>query len=170
MGILNGNPKLEPLHEGEVFGVWSYIIASNGLISVYQAFINHAGDRALKSLLEETVHTIKAEVQQASEILKANGIALPPALPDRPIATAEDIPVGARFLDVEISAILSANIAQGLIACSQVMGLSIREDIGMMFGKFHTDKAQFGAKLLKLHKDKAWLIPPPLHDAPRLTQ
>jgi hypothetical protein len=31
------------------------------------------------------------------------------------------------------------------------------------------NKAQFGAKLLKLNKEKAWLIPPPLHVAPQLT-
>jgi hypothetical protein len=48
LGILSGNPKDEPLHDGEVFGVWSFITANNGLLSVYQAFINHAGDKDLK--------------------------------------------------------------------------------------------------------------------------
>ena len=166
MGILNGNPKEEPMHDGEVFGVWSFISANNGLLSVYQAFTNHAGDKDLKMMLEEAVKTMKDENKQASEILKANGIALPPALPDRPVASAVDIPVGARFTDPEISAILSANGAAGLVTCSQIIGQSIREDIGAMFGQFHMNKAQFGAKLLKLNKEKAWVIPPPLHVSP----
>lgn len=166
MGILNGNPKDEPMHDGEVFGVWSFINSNNGLLSIYQAFINHAGDKDLKMMLEEAVKLMKDENKQASELLKANGIALPPALPDRPVSSAEDIPVGARFMDPEISAILSVNGAAGLVACSQVIGQSIREDIGMMFGQFHTSKAQFGARLLKLNKEKSWLIPPPLHVAP----
>jgi hypothetical protein len=158
--------KTSPLHYGEVFGIWSFIITNNGLLSVYQAFINHAGDKDLKVLLKEAVRGMKEENQQASDILKDNGIALPPALPDRPVASAEDIPVGARFMDPEISAILSANVAQGLISCSGVMGQAIREDIAMMFGQFHINKALFGARLLKLNKEKAWLIPPPLNVAP----
>jgi len=166
LGILNGNPKEEPMHDGEVFGVWSFISANNGLLSVYQAFTNHAGDKDLKMMLEEAVKMMKDENKQASELLKANGIALPPALPDRPVASAEDIPVGARFMDPEISGILAVNGAAGLVACSTVLGQSIREDISMMFGQFHTSKAQFGARLLKLNKEKGWLIPPPLHVSP----
>ncbi|MGB5945094.1 DUF3231 family protein [Paenisporosarcina sp.] len=168
MGILSGNPKDEPMHDGEVFGVWSFITANNGLLSIYQAFINHVGDKDLKMMLEDAVRMMKDENKQASELLKANGVALPPALPDRPVASAEEIPVGARFMDPEISAILSVNGAAGLVACSQMIGQSIREDIGLMFGHFHMNKAQFGAKLLKLNKEKAWLIPPPLHVAPQL--
>ena len=163
MGILNGNPKNEPLHEGEVFGLWSFITTNNGLLSIYQAFINHAGDKDLIMMLQEAVGTMKEEIQQASEILKTNGIALPPALPDRPVASAEDIPIGARFMDPEISAILSANVAQGLISYSAVIGQAVREDIATMFGQFHMKKAEFGARLLRLNKEKAWLIPPPLH-------
>ena len=118
MGILSGNPKDEPLHEGEVFGLWSFITTNNGLLSVYQAFINHAGDKDLITLLEEAVATMKEDNQQVAELLKANGVALPPALPDRPVASAEDIPVGARFMDPEISAILAASVCELLEAIS----------------------------------------------------
>lgn len=170
MGILNGHPKEEPLHDGEVFGVWSFITANNGLISIYQAFINHVGDKDLKSILEEAVKCMKDENKQVEEILKTNGIALPPAMPDRPVATAEEIPVGARFMDPEISSILSVNVAQGLVSISQVMGSAIREDIGTIFGQFHLSKDQFGAKLLRLNKEKGWLIPPPLHVSPAVSK
>lgn len=170
MGILSGHSKDEPLHDGEVFGAWSYMISNNGLLSIYQAFINHAGDKELKSMLEEAVRTMKDENQSIGELLKENGIALPPALPDRPVASAEEIPVGARFLDPEISAVISVNAAQGLVACSLVMGQAIREDIALMFGQFHASKALFGAKLLRLNKEKAWLVPPPLHYAPTVAK
>lgn len=43
------------------------------------------------------------------------------------------------------------------------MGQSLREDIGTMFGQFHMSKAQFGARLLRMQKEKGWLVPPPLH-------
>lgn len=43
------------------------------------------------------------------------------------------------------------------------MGEAIREDIALMFGQFHIQKAALGAKALRLNKEKGWLVPPPLH-------
>ncbi|WP_430165653.1 DUF3231 family protein [Peribacillus psychrosaccharolyticus] len=163
MGILSGNPQDEPMHYGEVFGTWTHLTTNNGLIAAYQAFFNHAGDEKLKKLIQEAIEGMKTENKQLEELLKVNGVALPPSSPERPAANLEDIPVGARFTDQEISAALSMDAAAGLVACSQVMGQCIREDIAMMYGQFHMDKAQLGAKLLKLNKENGWLIPPPLH-------
>ncbi|MGM8212196.1 DUF3231 family protein [Virgibacillus sp. W0430] len=163
MGILSGNPQNEPMHYGEVFATWTYLFAEKGMISMYQTFVNHTGDDDLKKLLEEAIQGAKGETQQIEELLKANGVALPPSPPERPKANLEDIPAGARITDPEISGLLSMNVAKGLVACSTIMGQSIREDIGLLFGQFHVNKAQFGVKVLKLNKEKGWLVPPPLH-------
>jgi hypothetical protein len=163
MGILSGNPQDEPMHYGEVFGTWTHLLANNGLIAGYQSYINHTGDQDLKKLIEEAIQGMKNENQQLQELLKTNGIGLPPAPPDRPNANLEDIPVGARFTDPEISASMSKDVAAALVTCSQIMGQCIREDIAMMYGQFHLAKAQFGLKMLKLNKEKGWLVPPPLH-------
>lgn len=163
MGILSGNPQNEPMHYGEVFGVWSYLATTKGLLVAYQTFINHTGDKDLKSFLEDLTQGMKQEIQQIENLLKVNGIAPPPTAPERPVASLESIPVGARFNDPEIAAGVSMDIAAGLVACSQIMGQSIREDIGMMFGQFHITKAQLGGRLLRINKEKGWLVPPPLH-------
>ncbi|MFC0417758.1 DUF3231 family protein, partial [Cytobacillus solani] len=126
-------------------------------------FANHTGDDDLKKLIEEAIQGLKQEISQTEELLKVNGVGLPPTPPDRPTADLESIPVGARFADPEISASISKDIAAGLVACSQIIGQYIREDIALMFGQFHTAKALLGAKFLKLNKEKGWLIPPPLH-------
>ncbi len=162
MGIMDGNPKNEPMHYGEVIGLWAFAGANKGLISAYEAFVNHAGDRELIKLLEDAVRMMKSESKEVEKLLKDNGIAPPPSLPERPKATAEEIPVGARFMDPEISAAISINVGQGLVSCSQVMGQCLREDIALMFGRFHTERAMYGAKLLRLNKEKGWVIPPPL--------
>ncbi|GEN84051.1 hypothetical protein SLU01_23630 [Sporosarcina luteola] len=162
MGILSGNPKEEPLHYGEVIGCWSYAGANKGLISAYEAFINHAGDKELIELLREAVDMMKDENKQVEKVLKENGVTPPPTLPERANAKAEDIPAGARFMDPEISAAVSINVGQGLVSCSQVIGQCIREDIATMFSKFHAARLLFGLKLLRLNKDKGWIIPPPL--------
>lgn len=163
MGILDGNSKNEPMHYGEIVGCWAFVGAQKGLISGYEAFINHAGDEDLKKLLKESIDAMKSENKQVETILKDNGIVPPPTLPEKPKASSEDIPVGARMMDPEISGAISINVGQGLVSCSQVMGQCLREDIAMMFGKFHAEKAMFGLKLLRMNKEKGWIVPPPLH-------
>ncbi|MGV3465389.1 MAG: DUF3231 family protein [Heyndrickxia sp.] len=163
MGILSGNPKDEPLHYGEVFDIWSTLLVGNGAIAGYQTMINHTGDEDLKKLLQDALEICQQEKKQVEEILKENGVALPPAPPERPEACLEDIPAGARIQDPEIAANLSAGIAASLVAYSQVIGKSIREDIAMMYGQFHAQKAALGLKALRLNKEKGWLVPPPLH-------
>ncbi|RSD25547.1 DUF3231 family protein [Mesobacillus subterraneus] len=162
MGILSGNPKDEPLHYGEVYGMWSHLLVNHGLIAGYQTFINHIGDEDLKKLVQDAIEAMKEENQQLEELLKTNGIGLPPSPPERPVAHLEDIPPGARFSDPEISAAISKDVAEDLVAASTMIGQCIREDIAAMYGQFHMAKAQFGAKMLKLNKSKGWLIPPPL--------
>lgn len=163
MGILSGNPKDEPMHYGEVFSTWSFLLVGKGNASGYQTMLNHAGDEDLKKLLAEALELCQQEAKQIEELLKENGVGLPPTPPDRPDACLDDIPIGARFQDPEIAAKLSADVAAGLVACSTIMGQSIREDIGMMFGQIHAQKAVLGGKVLRLNKEKGWLIPPPLH-------
>jgi len=163
MGVLSGNPQNEPMHYGEVFGTWSYLASTKGLLVGYQTLANHAGDQDLKKFLEDLIRSMKPEIEQVENLLKANGIAPPPSAAEKPVANLESIPAGARFTDMEISANLTRDMALGLVACSSVMGQCIREDIAVMFGQFHMTKAQFGARLLRMNKEKGWLVPPPLN-------
>lgn len=163
MGILSGNPQNEPMHYGEVFGVWSYLFSTKGLLAAYQTLINHTGDADMRQLLEDMTQGMKQEIQQVETLLKQNGVGLPPSPPERPVAQLESIPTGARFQDPEIAAAVARDIAVGLTACSQVISQCIREDIAMLFGQFHTAKAQFSSRLLRITKEKGWLVPPPLH-------
>ncbi|GAB3808347.1 hypothetical protein GCM10028868_38420 [Virgibacillus kimchii] len=114
-------------------------------------------------MIQETIQQYRQHVNEIKTLLQENGVGLPPTPPERPQAKLEDIPDGARFMDQEIAATISAEIAAGLVACSTIMGQSIREDVGMMFGQFHTQKAALGTKFLQLNKEKGWMIPPPLH-------
>lgn len=163
MGILSGNPKNEPMHYGEVFSLWSFLQVSKGAIAGYQTQLNHVGDEDLQELLKEAMNSCLQEMEQVETLLKENGVGLPPTPPERPKACLEDIPVGARLMDQEVAAALSMDVAAGLVTCSQIIGQSIREDIAMMFGQFHMQKATLGGKVLRLNKEKGWLIPPPLH-------
>lgn len=164
MGMCGGNPKQEPMHYGEVMGVWSALSIAKGQLARYQIFYNHAGDEDLKKFIHDMVeNVIRPGIEENEALLKENGVSLPVAPPERSEANREDIPVGARINDPEISAAISKDIAQGLVADSTLIGQCIREDIAMMYGQFHMKKAQMGAKLLKMNKEKGWLVAPPLH-------
>ncbi|MES1041603.1 DUF3231 family protein [Peribacillus simplex] len=152
MGILSGNPKEEPMHYGELFGTWSYLTTTKGLIACHPTMLNHTGDKDFHTLLVEVINQGKQELDQLESLL-----------PERPKANLEDIPVGARLQDPEISASVTIDINAGLVACSQIRGQCIREDIAQMFAQFHTNKAALGADFLRLNKEKGWLVPPPLH-------
>ncbi|MGO4699483.1 DUF3231 family protein [Paenibacillus sp. 2TAB26] len=162
MGILSGNPKDEPMHYGEIFSVWQASTVAKGAVSCYQAYLNHAGDKDLKKILDALIDQAKMEIKECDTLLTDNGIASVPMMPERPSVKLEDIPVGARFSDPEIAAKIAADTSLGLVACSQVMGQSIREDIGALFAKYHLTKTALGVKILELSKEKGWLIPPPL--------
>jgi hypothetical protein len=163
LGILSGNPKEEPLHSGEVFNLWSHLHATKGFLVTLQVLINHTGDDDLKILLGDLKdNCIKQEEQQVEAILKESGIRLPPAPPDRPNVEIQDIPAGARFNDPEIAAMVSKDIAAGMVLSSSIMALCIREDIAEMYGEFHVQKSEYATKLLKINKEKGWIVPPPL--------
>lgn len=161
-GILGGNPKDEPMHYGEIFSVWSASNMAKGALSCYRAYMYHAGDHDLKKILGAMIDQAELEISELDSLLAEQGLASAPAMPLRPEAKLEDIPVGARFTDPEIAAKLAADSAAGLVACSQAMGLSIREDVGALFAKYHLTKAALGMKVLHLTKKNGWLIPPPL--------
>ncbi|WP_152394302.1 DUF3231 family protein [Paenibacillus guangzhouensis] len=162
MGILSGNPKDEPMHFGEIYNVWMASVAARGSVSCYQAFSYHAGDKDLKKILEDLINQAELEIKECDKLLTDNGIAPAPVLPVRPPANLEDIPIGARFTDPEIAAKIAADTSMGIVACSTVMGQSIREDIGALFAKYHLTKTALGGRILQMNKEKGWLIPPPL--------
>ncbi|WP_426447929.1 DUF3231 family protein [Paenibacillus sp. S-38] len=163
MGILSGNPKHEPMHYGEIHQVWQFCMTAKNCISATELYRNHAGDRELKKILGDILEQARLEVKECDDLLLHNGVMPSPALPVRPEVELESIPAGARFGDPEIAAMIAADQSLGLVACSQVMGMSIREDIGALFAKYHTAKAALSVRILRMNKEKGWLIPPPLH-------
>jgi spore coat protein CotF len=164
MGVLNGNPQNEPLHYGEVFGLWCSLSVAKGAFDNYQVYINHSGDQELKAFLKHVIESsIKPSIKEIEEVLLHNDISVPPTPAERPEADLEQIPIGARLQDVQIAYIVAADIAAGAMACSQGMIQSLREDIGLLFGQMGAKNAKDGAALLQIMKDKGWIVPPPLH-------
>ncbi|MFD1957267.1 DUF3231 family protein [Paenibacillus thailandensis] len=163
MGILSGNPKEQPLHFGEISGLWAASMAAKGAVSCYQAYMSHSGDKDLKKILEDLIDQARLEIKECDALLTENGVLPAPALPERPPVKWEDIPPGARFSDPEIAAKIAADNSICLAAFSQNIGQAIREDVAALFAKYHLTKTALSARILQMNKDKGWLVPPPLH-------
>ena len=70
----------------------SYLLAAQGAIASHQVFMNHTGDEDLKKFLEGLIENdMNSEIEELKALLKVNGVALPPAPPERPVASIEDI-------------------------------------------------------------------------------
>jgi hypothetical protein len=162
--MVNNKPQDEPLHSGEVYNLWSYLFSTKGTLVTMQVFINHTGDHDLKVLLEDLVeNSFIQEEQQVEVVLKETGIRLPPAPPDRPNVEVQDIPAGARFNDPEIAVLVQKELIAGRLLCSYITGISTREDIRSLFSEMSTQKEEYELKLLKLMKEKGWMVSPPLN-------
>lgn len=58
------------MHYGEVMGSWSFVAANNGLISGYETFVNHVGDKDLKKLLTQVIEMMQSHNKEVVELLK----------------------------------------------------------------------------------------------------
>src|SRR5690625_7649598 len=84
MGMFSGNQKLEPMHYGEVFAVWSALSLAKGQLTAYQVYYNHAGDEDLKGFVADMVeNVIKPGIEENETLLKQNSVGLPVAPPER---------------------------------------------------------------------------------------
>ncbi|MTI69631.1 MAG: DUF3231 family protein [Firmicutes bacterium] len=163
MGFLTRD-KFNPMHYGEIFHIWTHLMGSKECVGKFQMLSNHVEDKDLKKIIEDIIENmIKPEIKELDEILKENGIELPPCSQEKPEVEFESIPKGARMEDKDSAYCVYNDLTKNLVNCSQIIGLSIRSDISKIFLDHHQDIARYGSKLLKLMKDKEWLEKPPLH-------
>lgn len=162
--MFNNNGKNEFLHYGEVFNIWTHLSKAKGCYVKYQTLINHCGDKELSIFIKSMIDDVVVpEIKKMETILKSNGVDIPPTPQEKPKADFQNIPAGARFLDSQIATCVLNDITMNLVACSQIIGLSLREDIGKMFAAHHMELVRYGHNLLNIIKNKGWLVKPPLH-------
>lgn len=155
------------LHYGEAFGAWTHLMKAMGCGAKYQLLANHARDSELRGFLMNMINdVVNPEVKAISQLLKDEGVQLPPAAPERPAVDGDQIPPAARFNDNEVAMCVQHDIAMAMMETMQIVAQATRPDFAMMFGKHHAQLVMQGARLLKLMADKGWLVEPPLHTNP----
>jgi hypothetical protein len=159
-----------PLHTGEVMNIWTFYLFVDEAKRFCRLSMNHSADKELLHMLEDVIYHLEDPmISKLGEFMQTNGIPIPDTSAQKSPTEPNDIPSGAKMTDVEISNFLSVKLATGLVFCTRGTAESTRNDVGMMFTEFYTQKLVFTTKLKQLMKKRGWLKVPPYYYAPGIT-
>jgi hypothetical protein len=94
------------------------------------------------------------------------GIPLPPVSQSKPKSDPNNVPLGVKITDDEIANFIGIKVASNIVLCSTNMSQSIRNDIGLMWARFHTEKMIFGMELKTAMRKRGWIKVPPYYYPP----
>ena len=161
MGVLSEVSQHEPIQFRDVLHITGYLSSAQGTLAANEVFITKIVDQDFKTFAEDILQKgLMAEIQILQSLLQTNGLVLPPAPPS---VSVNNLPPNLTMNDAQIAADFSKKISSSLLVCSQIVGESCHEDIGAIFERFHMSKAQVGARLVQLMKQKGWLVRPTLY-------
>lgn len=156
--------KKPPLHIGEAFNLWYYLIGVEQSKRSTEVGFNSAQDAALRDRLQDLMQGVHNPIiQELQEFLKSENVPLPDVTPEKPInGSYKDIPPGAKLTDEEIANLVIFNELVGIQIAGKALTESVRADVGGMFTKYFMMKVAWSLTLKQLMQERGWLrIPPP---------
>lgn len=158
-------PKPRP-HIGEAMGCWLYYTALAEEVPVLEASLNTTTDNELINLVKKSKNLGEHQLNILKSFMINEGIPLSQGSESKPKSDPNSIPLGAKMTDEEIANFISAKIATNIIMCSTNMSQCIRNDIGLMWLRFHSEKLVFGMELKTAMRKRGWIKVPPYYYAP----
>ena len=151
-----------PPHVGEAFNLWTYYVSVQESRVLAVMMLNHTNDNELKEMIEQFVADLLApQIKQLSDLLRNEGIDMPPGTGDKPKANEQHIPPGAKMTDMEIANMLIVKVNGLLMFCFMGLFSALRDDLAATFFKFQGDVLTHAYMLKKLMQKRGWLITPP---------
>lgn len=150
-----------PLTVVETSNSWLYYAFLHDALGVSQAALNTTTVVNLSEAIHEEL--IKVQMTELQTLLVEEGVPLPPASEQKPKCKSDDIPQGVKMTDYEIANELSLKIATAVVTCATVVSESIRNDVGILFARFLSQKIAYGTNLKTLMKKRGWLKVPPYY-------
>jgi hypothetical protein len=156
-----------PLHTGEVMNIWTFYSFVDEAKRTSVLALNHTTDNELSHLLEDVIYNLEdKQLMKLKEFMKTNGVPMPDVSAEKTISDPEAVPLGAKFTDKEIANALVLKLSAGMLFCSRGISEAIRDDVGLMFTEFHTQKIIYALKVKKVMQKRGWLLVPPYYYAP----
>jgi hypothetical protein len=157
-------PSDAPLHIGEAYFAWRYYASITAAKSLCQLLKNHTKDPDLLSAIDAFITDVEdPQARTLKEFMEREGIQFPTLLPDKPDAETGQIPVGAKFTDMEIANLLVVKLEALFTLSHMSMLQSLREDVGGMFLRFQGQLLKVAIQLKRAMHRHGWLLIPPSH-------
>lgn len=164
--IDNTNEPHTPLHVIEVGDCWRYIALMEEFIRYEEIGLNTTADDEVKEMLTDIIKLCEEQVKELSQFLKEEGVPLPDVTSAKPKSEPQEIPLGVKLTDDEITNGVAFKLVTCLNACAKAQGDAIRNDIGLLWTRFYTEWVAFGATLKTLMRKRGWLKVPPYYYPP----
>jgi hypothetical protein len=159
-----------PLHTGEVTNCWLYYTAMSEALRYEEAALNTTEDDELIEMLKDAMKVCKKQLNELGDFMKQEGIPFPPLTSPKPDSNPDEVPMGVKQTDNEISNGVSIKLASMVVDCAVGQSQSIRDDFGLMMVKFQAELIIIGATLKQLMKKRGWIKIPPYYYPPGHSQ
>ena len=162
----NTDESDSPLHVIEVGDCWTYLTMVEHFLRYEETGLNTTTDDEVTELLTDVIKLCEAQVKTLSEFMKKEGISLPDVTSAKPKSEPDDIPLGVKQTDGEITNGIALKMTTCMLNCSKGQADAIRYDVGLMWLEFYTDWVVFGTTLKTLMRKRGWLKVPPYYYPP----
>lgn len=162
---IDSEPKPRP-HIGEAMGCWLYYTAIAEEIAGLDASLNTTTDDDLVKLLNRSKKLAHNQKTILEKFMIEEGIPLPITAQSKPKSEPNSVPLGVKLTDDEIANFISIKVASNLVICSTNMTQCVRNDLGLMWARFHAEKMVFGMELKTAMRKRGWIKVPPYYYPP----
>ncbi|MGM0876917.1 MAG: DUF3231 family protein [Bacillota bacterium] len=160
------NEPKSKLHIGEAMGCWLYYTAIAEEIPVLESALNTTTDNVLIELIKDGIKLSIHQKKILEDFMIKEGIALPDTSGHKPNSDPNSVPLGVKATDTEIANLISAKVATNIVMCSSNISQCIRSDIGLMWIRFHSEKAIYGMDVKTKMREHGWIKVPPYYYPP----
>jgi hypothetical protein len=162
---MDNEPKSLP-HIGEAMGCWLYFTAIAEEIPALEASLNTSTDDEMLSLIKRSLSLAEHQKQILETFMLDEGIPLAPIANHKPKSSPNSVPLGVKVTDDEIANFIAIKVASNIVMASTNMAQCIRNDIGLMWARFHAEKMIFGMELKTAMRKRGWIKVPPYYNPP----
>ncbi len=161
VGPLMDGEKAPP-HVGEVMNLWSYLHDTELINRLNQICYNTTEDPELKAKLKDLIVQVHNPIiLELKEFMSKEGIPLPDATPEKPIAgLPEHVHPGIKLIDEEIANLIAYGIVERMKAATMASTNAVRVDIALLFAKFQMMHIQFSITFKPLMEKRGWINVP----------
>ncbi|MFT8321105.1 MAG: DUF3231 family protein [Bacillus sp. (in: firmicutes)] len=154
------------LHIGEAMGAWLYYTTIAEEIPVLETALNTTTDNVLIDMIKKANELAVHQRKELEHFMLQEGIPVSDTSSHKPKSDPNAIPLGVKSTDSEIANFISAKIASNIVMCSTNISQSIRNDVGLMWVRFHTEKTIYGMDVKTKMREHGWIKIPPYFTPP----